>query len=764
MISKKNTQILLCLSPKEQERMAGNFFPAVLALLTTSVAILAITELIGFPALYPPWVMLSVGCGVCILFGVATVLRKQNWFYPIMLLLLLGLSLCFGAYILQGVCLVWNQLGDTWTVKTGWVLPAWELTVDTGTKPYGFLFLSMLTGGMIAVLMCVLSACRIPVLSLLVSGALLVGMIAFQESVAFPYVLPVLLVSVLLLVGSGSLYGTGTWRATLWRLLPCVLGCAVLLSVASLPTVQHWASKYSGDLQDTLHHWRYETEHTTLPEGDFTDFSPSQDTEQLALIVNMEKAETMYLRGFTGTQFDGNAWTPLERSALADQKDLLYWLQLYAFHPNAQFAQSLFSENLPQNRVTVQNIGACSRYLYLPYHVCADDKLQAENLNTDGAWADGKRTYVFTTVGGVEQMAQALAYLQTSEEARVQEYRKAESVYRDFVYDNYLHIPQEVQSLLQEHWNQVAAPYGGVEQLSSAQVQECILAFLQACFPEEGEQSKIPLPLDMVQGSSYQYATVAVLTLRYFGIPARYAEGYIIPAELAMESDGSGIEVTGNHAAAWAEFYQSGIGWIPMAMMLGTEQTPQGVGENPTATGGQGTAAQEPEEGKEWEEPPQKQPEEIEPDGGDTVSLPAVMRWGIVAFLMVLLLLLILLFLRHRWVCGRKQKRFAEEDTREAIATVFADTERLLDNMGMRRGNGSMQNLVEPIRQAFGDDYAATFSDAVELNACALFSSREMTAGQRECVTTFHHATLQYLKSRKKWYERIWLQWILCLY
>lgn len=764
MISKKNTQVWLYLSTKEQERMAGNCFPAVLALLATSVALLAITELIGFPALYPPWVMLSVGCGVCTLFGVATVLRKQHWFYPIMLLLLLGLSLCFGTYILQGICMVWNQLGDTWTAKTGWVLPAWELAVDTGTQPYGLLLLSVQMGGMIAVLMCALSACRIPVLSLLVSGALLAGMIAFQESVALPYGVPVLLVAVLLLVGSGKLSGTGIWRATLLRLLPCVLVGAVLLSVASLPTVRHWVSEYRENLRDTFHHWRYETEHTTLPEGDFTDVSARQDTEQPALIVNMEKAETMYLRGFTGALFDGNRWTPLERSVIAEQKDLLYWMQLYAFHQNAQFAQSLFSENLPQNRVTVQNVGACSRYLYLPYHVCADDNLQAENLNTDGVWANGKRTYVFTTLGGVEQIAQALAYLQTSEEARVQAYRKAESAYRDFVYENYLHIPQEVQSLLQEHWNQVASPYGGVEHLSSEQVQVCILAFLQACFPEEGEPNNIPLPLDMVQGSSYQYATVAVLTLRYFGIPARYAEGYIIPAELAAAHDGSGIEVTGKNAAAWAEFYQSGIGWIPMAMMLGTEQTPQGVGESQTATGGQSTAPQEPEEGKEWEEEPQKQPEEIEPDGGYTVSLPAVVRWCVVVVLLGILLLLALLFLRHRWVCGRKQKRFAVEDTREAIAWVFADTERLLDTMGMRRGNGSMQTLVEPIRQAFGDDYAAAFSDAVALNACALFSSREMTEGQRACVTTFRHATLQHLKSRKKWYERIWLQWILCLY
>ena len=72
--------------------------------------------------------------------------------------------------------------------------------------------------------------------------------------------------------------------------------------------------------------------------------------------------------------------------------------------------------------------------------------------------------------------------------------------------------------------------------------------------------------------------------------------------------------------------------------------------------------------------------------------------------------------------------------------------------------------LTEPIRQRFGDSYAEDFRTAVELNARSLFSSREMTEEQRTRTKAFRETTLLHLKSSKKWYQKLWMQWILCLY
>lgn len=49
---------------------------------------------------------------------------------------------------------------------------------------------------------------------------------------------------------------------------------------------------------------------------------------------------------------------------------------------------------------------------------------------------------------------------------------------------------------------------------------------LESCFDGSGD---IALPLaDTADGTTYQYATVAALALRYYGIPARYVEGYTV--------------------------------------------------------------------------------------------------------------------------------------------------------------------------------------------------------------------------------------------
>ena len=51
---------------------------------------------------------------------------------------------------------------------------------------------------------------------------------------------------------------------------------------------------------------------------------------------------------------------------------------------------------------------------------------------------------------------------------------------------------------------------------------------------------------------------------RYFGIPARYVEGYIItPEDANSAKSGEPIAVTGENAHAWAEYYRDGVGWIP---------------------------------------------------------------------------------------------------------------------------------------------------------------------------------------------------------
>ena len=111
----------------------------------------------------------------------------------------------------------------------------------------------------------------------------------------------------------------------------------------------------------------------------------------------------------------------------------------------------------------------------------------------------------------------------------------------------------------------------------------------------------------------------------------------------------------------------------------------------------------------------------------------------------MILLLIIIFMVRRKILIGRKNKLFHEENRKDAIACIFADTALLLQGMGFHRQNGSMENLREPIKEKVDEAYASDYWNMVQLNSCAMFSSQEMTKEQWEFALKFHETTLQHL-------------------
>ena len=66
------------------------------------------------------------------------------------------------------------------------------------------------------------------------------------------------------------------------------------------------------------------------------------------------------------------------------------------------------------------------------------------------------------------------------------------------------------------------------------------------------------------KGNAVLYAATAVQALRAYGIPARYAEGYYLPASKIKAGMFEAAVLTGENAHAWAEVYFDGIGWLPI--------------------------------------------------------------------------------------------------------------------------------------------------------------------------------------------------------
>ncbi|MGN0425655.1 MAG: transglutaminase domain-containing protein [Acetatifactor sp.] len=76
------------------------------------------------------------------------------------------------------------------------------------------------------------------------------------------------------------------------------------------------------------------------------------------------------------------------------------------------------------------------------------------------------------------------------------------------------------------------------------------------------------------KGYCMHFASAGVAILRHLGVPSRYASGYVIPKTGFTETeDGYTAEVLDSQAHAWVEIYLDDIGWVPVEMTPGYEDS-----------------------------------------------------------------------------------------------------------------------------------------------------------------------------------------------
>ncbi|MBE5956486.1 MAG: hypothetical protein E7253_08540 [Lachnospiraceae bacterium] len=682
--------------------------------------------------------------------------KKDGWFYPGILVFLLVYVLAFRKYILEGICLFWNHFGKMWTERTGWVLEEWTTGFGIAEERLCLTAFSILIGVCISILASWLAK-KTAVLAILLSVGLLAGQMMTKQEMPDSLFLFVMLAGIGLLLYSG-------WekkKLSLSHVLGLcfvLLAAAVILPLASLSGIKEQAEELQEDFHVKLHEYRYETNDTTLPEGDFREFTNNQRDGLTALLVTMEQPEVMYLRGFTGAVFEKNRWTEIETDIIAENRDLLYWLGTNQFQPGAQYEKVTAWDDNELQSVTVQNVGACSRYLYVPFSLLSDGLLVPENLNTDSVLSEGKRRYLFQMVtGAAEKMPDVLEQLRNTDSETQIAYQKAENLYRQFVYEQYLRIPQEISEVLKTEWDETASVYGTLGELTPEQIQLCVKEFLSRCFSENDGTLEWELPLANAEGTEYQYATVAVMTLRYFGIPARYAEGYRITREMAdSTASGETIVVDSSQAGAWAEVYQDGAGWIPMELTPGLEELSQKPDKDNVSD-----INENPEESEELEEELMEEPE---PDGGTQVMVAQILKKHYLLVVIVILMIFLSIWGRRKLILKRRESRFYQDNRKEASAWIFAHVIKILDKNGFHLENGSVSSLYEPLKEHYGEKYAELMKNNIEVNGRAIFSSHSIKEEEWKNMLLLHRETIQYVKINTKWHKRIIMKWVECLY
>ena len=565
-----------------------------------------------------------------------------------------------------------------------------------------------------------------------------------------------------------------------------VAGATVMLTIGTTVRTDGAADA----LHRSVHTLRYESAQQALPEGDLRQLKGRSSSKEPMLQVTISQPVSQYLRGYVGQRYTASGWRA------ADAADMLAEYQaFYRFHQEGwdSFSQlSSLAELLGTDASTVQVdisvLGACRSTVFIPYGLRSGSSVVAAEQLRDTVpisnGTTGEKEYSFTARGDLVGKAYTLLSELNDhwQEDDFREYITFEGYYRDFVYNNYVTIPEATQEMLAGFLGD--AP----DTLTSYEAKRRILNCLDEMVTYSETPGSIDDGVDFVTGflqdtaTGYDvhYATAATVMLRYFGIPARYVEGYLItPAAIEGASGKTTLTLTGQDAHAWAEYYEDGVGWIPFETTpgyRGVMEEPQWLwfeeDENADLTGssngegGDGDAQTNRRTDIQEDELPENGETTLQVITDAIYDYFSRLHLGPIWWLYVLLWLLAaamtVLLVRRVVICRRRHALFEQEDDRAATEALCAYVLALAWHSGAPWKNVPLSQLRDVLCDWGGD---ALDADALlELNDRAHYSAGLITQEQRDSAALLVDTALELLKEKCTVGQRLRLKWLRCLY
>ncbi len=310
--------------------------------------------------------------------------------------------------------------------------------------------------------------------------------------------------------------------------------------------------------------------------------------------------EPIKLKGYTATVYKDNCWnqTDYERyQAMFDEfAESAYMMgdgtgRLITSNP--KFTGDFFSD------ITLSNFRRKKAYTYATYYASFTADFTSVYDSYVTPIDNARYTYpAYLSESYLYLVADSAMY-------KTADYQAAFAKYKDFVNKEYIksEIPESVRALAMSF-----------EASNKFEYLNAIRPFLKQTIEHTEKSGKCPEDVDFVEnvlfntkaGYSTHFATVAAVLLQARGYPARYVEGYYIPAEVFNNVDSDRvlgyktIDITDAYAHAWVEVFDDVYGWIPVEVTPGCWSGDFGM-------------SRPPEPDKPDPETPQEQPEEQRP-------------------------------------------------------------------------------------------------------------------------------------------------------
>lgn len=541
-----------------------------------------------------------------------------------------------------------------------------------------------------------------------------------------------------------------------WKMVVALplLFITVMLSVTFVidtPQKDAQSEQLATAMTNKIADWRYTNgQPPTLSDGQLLRVSTFQPVDKAALKIVMEQPAPLYLKGFVGAQYLESAWQ--QHIDLAG-KPLLDALHTNNFTSSTQLslaAEASLGEQTSAN-MTIQNIGASSRYFYTPYELTQLKAATRDNYTMlETAPFFGERTYQFTymqtAVNDYPKIASAVYALEQSP------YLNYESYYNTYVYDTFLQLPGDTRALLLSH---VGEAFTEVKDVSYEQAIEAVTGALDELLqynvtitPTEGNDFLMSLLEETREGYSIHYATVGTLLFRTLGIPARYVEGYLVtPDDIQGAKSYSEIAINEKNAHAWTEIYIDFVGWIPVELTPPYKDVmpPVNVTDYPKAAPKKNdaqTTASASAEGQAQ----QVQADEDVPNTAEPLN-KTVFSFLYIFIGLVLLLLLVVLYYIYKLLKAKKRQQ--QLDYREGVISSFTRLLNMLNNEGLFI-ELRVTDLPSSVATQIAPNLEEAMQLAVESYQKAMYSPKALTKREQESVQKLYQTIRQLLAQSKK--------------
>ena len=518
-----------------------------------------------------------------------------------------------------------------------------------------------------------------------------------------------------------------------------------------------------------VHALRYQKgQELTLTEGELSKLRSFNPKDQTALNVVMESPMPMYLRGFVGSAYNGIEWSELEGAEYLENKPLFKGLQEQEFTSFEQLSlatQAGLSGQYAQSDMTVQNVAASSHYLYAPYELADIYHNQLNTIDGTMLQADsfsGTRgyqlSYMNMSVLDYPKIANALYKNQSLQ------YLNKESYYNQYVYQHFLQIPSEVQSLLHSHLN--SREDLTKNRLTYEQAIDFVTDYVERTisYKEEIEQTQTNDFMKMLleetrEGYSVHYATASTLLFRSLGIPARYVEGYIVtPKDVENRQSYSVITINEKNAHAWTEIYIDMVGWIPVEVTPPYKEMMPGVNMEDyplTAnTGGTNTSAGDAASFAGESNTKKVQQDDDVPNTPSTLNKQAY-SWIWIVWLIVFVMIIFISVYIYRRI--KLQKRLRAADDRQATIQWFTYTLYMLEQEGVL----VQQQMLLPaeIEKLFHKELALEVEQGIKIYQRAMYSPKSITVEELQEIQSLFQHLRKTIKSSKKHMKKLVFLW-----